>query len=242
MLDNRPGVQEHSALPIHIGIIMDGNGRWAKKRNQPRSFGHKEGLNAAKRIIQAASEIGISYATLYVFSTENWKRSNQEVSYLMQLLMNNIKREYPFYKEHNIKILHSGSKSGIPAQVYANLQDAVEFTKNHTGLTVNLAINYGGHDEIVRSVNKTLQEMHVSGNHQLTVDDISSNLDQPDIPFPDLVIRTAGEKRLSNFFIWQCAYSELFFSDKLWPDWTKQDLLDAITSYQKRDRRFGGVS
>lgn len=228
-------------MPKHIAFIMDGNGRWATAKNKPRSFGHNEGLNAAKRIVKAASDLKISYVTLYVFSTENWKRTQDEVSFLMNLIGRHLKKEMDFYKKNYIRVVHSGDLSALPPSVQQEIIDVKDATKEFKNTTVNLSINYGGRDEIVRSVNKVITNK-LCKEQEITINDISSNLDNPDIPDPDLIIRSAGEKRLSNFLLWQSAYSEFFFSNKLWPDWDKIDLEEAILDYQKRKRKFGGIN
>ncbi|MBN2534059.1 MAG: di-trans,poly-cis-decaprenylcistransferase [Spirochaetales bacterium] len=236
---------DKNRLPAHIGIIMDGNGRWAQQQKKPRTFGHNEGVKTAKRIVRAASELGIEYLTLYVFSTENWKRTKREVSFLMGLIQNHLRNELDFYRKYRIRVIYSGDNAGLPPHIIKELHGVQEDTAHFTELTVNLAINYGGKNEIVRAVNKWLykvnNEKKKTGNGQITQEDIQMCLDHPEIPPIDLVIRTAGEKRLSNFFIWECAYAEFYFSPKLWPDWEKEDLFNAIMDYQKRERRFGAV-
>ncbi len=229
-----------SNLPNHIAIIMDGNGRWAKLRNKSRSFGHLEGLKTAKRIISKLSEFGISYVTLYVFSTENWKRPPKEVSYLMSLITSYIKKEYSFYDEYDLKVTFTGDISGLPPEVSDAMRETEEYTSHKKGTTVNLAVNYGGRDELLRAFNRYIEtqpDKVIPIDHE----SLSSYLDHPEIPDPDLVIRSAGEQRLSNFLIWEAAYSELYFSDKLWPDWTGDDVELAIAAYQDRTRKFGGI-
>ncbi len=208
------------SIPQHIGIIMDGNGRWAQNLGKPRSFGHREGLEAAKRITKAASELGVQYITLYVFSTENWKRAEAEVSFLMQLLKYHLKKEFDFYRENQTRVLHSGDITTLPEQVRKEIKSVVHDTADFKGLTVNLAINYGGRDEIIRAANRWLRENR-SSDTPITEESLISFMDQPGVPDPDLIIRTAGEKRLSNFLLWESAYSEYYFSDKFWPEWTK---------------------
>ena len=231
-------------LPTHVGIIMDGNGRWAVHNGKPRREGHQEGLQAAKRVVKSASAIGLSYLTLYTFSTENWKRIREEVRFLMFLLKTNLKREYDFYRENRIRIVHSGNVTGLPQDVADEIRKITSDTAHHDGLTVNLAINYGGRDEIVRAVQRIVDgSSNGAGNIAgitVTEKDIQANLDQPTLPDPDLIIRTAGELRLSNFLIWQCAYAEFYFSPKYWPDWDEHDLTDALLAYQNRARRYGG--
>ncbi|MBI9101384.1 MAG: di-trans,poly-cis-decaprenylcistransferase [Spirochaetales bacterium] len=224
---------------LHIGIIMDGNGRWAVARNKPRTFGHKEGLEAAKRVVKAASDLGIGFVSLYTFSTENWKRTTEEVSFLMKLIGSHLKKEWNFYRENKIRVVHSGDLSGLPEDVSKDIIDVIRDTADFPGLTVNLAINYGGRNEIVRGINKWISE-----NPGKPVDEeiIAKCLDNPELPEPDIIIRTGGEKRLSNFLLWGSAYSEYIFTDTLWPDWTEKDLEKALQLYAGRDRRFGGVN
>ncbi|MEW5816817.1 MAG: polyprenyl diphosphate synthase, partial [Spirochaetota bacterium] len=213
------------ALPVHTGIIMDGNGRWAKKRNLPRTAGHLEGLKVAKRIVKAASDLGMQYLTLYTFSTENWKRTGEEISFLMSLIGKHLKKEYDFYRENRIRIVHSGDMDDLPKNVREEIFSAVRDTSSYSGLTVNLAVNYGGRDEIIRAVNRWIKDFR---NRDSFPDSITqaifrAYLDCPNLPDADLIIRTGGDKRLSNFLIWKSAYAELYFSDKLWPDWDASD-------------------
>jgi undecaprenyl diphosphate synthase len=221
-----------------VAIIMDGNGRWAMERNRPRTEGHLEGVKAAKRIVKAACDIGIPYLSLYVFSTENWSRAEQEVSYLMFLIRAYLKKELDFYRENRIRIVHSGDAAGLPKDIRGDLDSVIRDTSGYDGLTVNLSINYGGRDEILRAVSR-LGERGAGGT--LTEEAFRKCLDRPEIPDPDLVIRSGGEKRLSNFLLWQSAYAELYFSAKLWPDWTGEDLVEALDDYAGRSRRFGGA-
>lgn len=223
--------------PKHIGIIMDGNGRWAVNRGKPRTAGHKEGLEAAKRIIKAACKAGISFVTLYTFSTENWKRTEDEVGFLMGLIKNHLRKEYEFYKENGIKVLHCGDISKLPVDVQEEIRLAEKDTENFSAMTVILALNYGGRNEIIRAVKKIPPEML----NALNEEEFSSYMDNT-VPFPDLIIRTGGEKRLSNFLLWQSAYSEFYFSDKLWPDWQEEDLIEALKDFGSRNRRYGGIS
>jgi undecaprenyl diphosphate synthase len=229
-------------LPIHVGIIMDGNGRWARQRNLNRTAGHREGLKATKAIVKAAADMGIKYLSLYTFSTENWKRAQEEVSFLMGLVHQHLRKEYDFYRENEIRIRHSGDLSGLPPEVQEDIRTVIRDTASHERLTVNLAINYGGKNEILRAVRKLIQSNPVLVPEELTEASIAQYLDNPDIPDLDLVIRTAGELRLSNFLLWESAYAELYFSPKLWPDFTPDDFLEAILNYQSRQRKFGGVS
>jgi undecaprenyl diphosphate synthase len=230
---------ELNKIPSHIGIIMDGNGRWARRQNLPRTQGHVEGLKAAKRIVKAATDRGIPYMTLYTFSTENWKRTQDEVGFLMGLIKKNLLTELDFYRDNNIRIRHCGDISALPTDIALALRTAIKETSLNNGLCLSLAINYGGRDEIVRAIRKIIS---LSTNIS-TIDEntISAHLDNPDIPDPDLIIRTAGEFRTSNFLLWESAYAEYIFSPKLWPDWDASDLEQALSEFAERDRRFGGV-
>lgn len=228
-----------SALPVHVGIIMDGNGRWAKKRNLPRSSGHKEGLTAAKNIVRKASELGIQYVTLYTFSTENWKRAQDEVGYLMGLIKVHLRGEFDFYKQNGIRIQHIGNLDGLPKDVQLEIVNATKETTHFTGTTVVLAINYGGRNEIVRGVKKMLQDA-VDAN-DITEEKLQHSFDIPNLPDVDLLIRTGGEMRISNFLLWHAAYAEFLFTDTLWPDYNCEEFLEDIEKFQKRTRRFGGV-
>ena len=223
---------------MHIGIIMDGNGRWAKERGKPRTFGHSEGVRTAKRIAKAASDMGVKYLSLYTFSTENWKRSETEVKFLMQLLKKHLREQFSFYRENNIRVVHSGSLDRLPEVVQKEIVDVEDLTKDFTGMTANLVINYGGRDEIVRAVKKLRDQ----GESEITEEKLSAAMDRPEIPDPDLIIRTGGELRISNFLLWESAYSELYFSKKYWPDWQTEDLKEAIEAFASRNRRYGGVT
>lgn len=224
-----------SDMPAHVGIIMDGNGRWARERGLPRTQGHTEGLKAAKRVVRAASDLGISCLSLFAFSTENWKRAADEVSCLMDLIKTHLKKEFRFYKDNRIRVVHSGDRNGLPADILAEIDLTVRETASFNGLTVNLLINYGGRDEIVRAAAKAA----VTG--PITEHSLSAALDHTDFPDLDLLIRTGKEYRISNFLLWQSAYAELYFSDKLWPDWDGPDLRIATEAYRERNRRFGSV-
>ena len=227
------------SLPAHVAFIMDGNGRWAKKQGKARTTGHREGLETAKRIVKAASDLGIKYVTLYTFSTENWRRTEEEVSFLMGLISSHLKKEMAFYRKNKIRVVHSGDLGRLPVQVRNEIIAVSESTSEFKGTSVNLAINYGGRDEIIRAVNRWIDSE--DRPEHLSEEVLAGFLDCPDFPDPDLIVRTAGEQRLSNFLIWQCAYSEFYYSDKLWPDWDRCDLEEAVWSYQNRDRKFGGI-
>ncbi|MDR1106401.1 MAG: di-trans,poly-cis-decaprenylcistransferase [Treponema sp.] len=234
-------------IPVHVGIIMDGNGRWAKQRGLPRTAGHLEGLKTAKRMVKEASDRGIKYLSLYVFSTENWKRAAGEVSFILGLVKQYLLKEMDFSRENRIRVRHAGNMAGLPEDIAGEIRKACEETRDFTGMQVILALNYGGRDEIVRSVNRAINEVNKNAEGSarvqgLTEEAVRNFLDNPDIPDPDLVIRTAGEFRISNFLLWEGAYAEYYISPKFWPDWTGNDLEEAIGSYGKRDRRFGGVT
>lgn len=239
MADERPAL-DPARLPQHVGIIMDGNGRWATRRNLPRRKGHLEGLTAAKRTVKAARDVGIPYVSLYTFSTENWKRAEDEVSFLMGLITSHLRKEYDFYRENGVRVLHSGNLSGLPESLQNEIEAVTRDTAPHNEITLNLAINYGGRDEIVRSVNRWLHNGR--GTSDLNADALRAHLDLPELPEPDLLIRTGGERRLSNFLIWECAYSELVFTDVLWPDYDREHLTCALLDYQSRERRYGATA
>lgn len=231
-----------AALPQHVAIIMDGNGRWAAKRGLPRTEGHRQGLTAAKRIVAAASLLGIRYLSLYTFSTENWKRTQDEVGFLMTLIQNHLAAELDFYRRNRIKVLHSGRRAELSTDILAEIDSVVRDTADFPGMVVNLAINYGGRDEIARAVRKILASSDFGSTPEaFSAENLGMNLDHPEIPDPDLIIRTGGEYRLSNFLLWQSAYSELYFSASLWPDFCEDDLKTAIADYGSRERRFGGM-
>lgn len=230
-------MQKGEGFPQHLGIIMDGNGRWAEHRKLKRSQGHREGLKAAKAVVKEASRLGIPFLSLYVFSTENWKRTEEEISYLMFLIKQYLKKEYQFYLENQIKVVHSGNMDALPTEVRKDIEEISRETSSFTGTTVNLLINYGGRDEIVRAVQRSLSD---NTSALVNEDSINKYLDHPEIPPLDLVIRTAGEQRLSNFMIWQAAYAEYYYTDTLWPDFGSAELSDALAFYKNRNRKFGG--
>lgn len=231
-----------SIVPAHVGFIMDGNGRWAQKRALPRAAGHLEGLKACRRVIAAAAEYGIRYVTLYVFSTENWRRPAQEVSYLMGMLASKIHSELEFYRTHDIRILVRGDISHLPTAPREALEATVRETSSAAGMTCILAINYGGRDEIVRAVRESLASGKIVTPEDVTEEMISTALSLSAVPDPDIVVRSAGEKRLSNFLLWQIAYAELAFYDKLWPDWDSEDVKIVCNDFASRTRRYGGLS
>ncbi len=228
----------NTSIPVHVGIIMDGNGRWATKQNFPRTRGHREGLETAKKIIKAASKLGIKYITLYTFSTENWKRTEEEVGYLMGLITKHLRHEFEFYKQNNVRLMHIGDKSKLSPEVVKEIDLAVRDCEQFSGITAVLAINYGGRDEILRAAKKLAESKNINS---ATESELQLLLDTQDIPDVDLLIRTGGEKRLSNFLLWQSAYAELYFDDTLWPDYTEENFLKAIKSFSNRNRRFGSA-
>lgn len=229
-------------LPVHIGFIMDGNGRWAQKRNMPRKMGHRAGAETFRKIVKYCKKIGIKYVTFYAFSTENWKRPEDEVSELMKLF-NGYLDEVKEYTKENIRLIFLGDKSAFDTAMAQKMIDIEEYSKNFDGMTLMLAMNYGGRDDIVHAV-KQLSEMAV--NKEIKVEDIdekmlSSMLYTRGLPDVDLLIRPSGEMRISNFLIWQSAYAEFYFTDVLWPDFSSKELDKALEEYASRNRRFGGV-
>jgi undecaprenyl diphosphate synthase len=224
-------------LPLHVAITMDGNGRWAQQRKLPRTSGHDEGLRTAKRIVKAASDLGIKYLTLYVFSTENWKRAEQEVGFLMNLIHTHLCGELAFYKENGIRVRHIGNFEALPAGIQKDIKQAMDDTADFKGMTVNLAINYGGRDEIIRGIKKII-ENNVSPD-KLDEKLFSSYLDMPECPDVDLLIRTGGEQRLSNYLLWHVAYAEQIYTNTLWPDYSNEEFYSHIEAFQHRNRRFG---
>lgn len=228
---------DNQNLPFHVAITMDGNGRWAQKRNLPRTAGHNEGLTAAKNIVKAASDIGIKHLTLYVFSTENWKRTQEEVGFLMNLIHIYINNELEFYKKNQIRIKHIGDIQKLPEGIQKDIKKAIAQTDSYTGMTLHLAINYGGRDEIIRGIKKIIDDGIPSDKIDEKV--FSDYLDMPESPDVDLLIRTGGEKRLSNYLLWHIPYAEQIYIDTLWPDYTKDEFYNNIEEYQKRNRRFG---
>ncbi len=230
-------------LPNHIAIIMDGNGRWAKKRGMPRSFGHKAGAEALKKIAFYCDDIGLKHLTLYAFSTENQKRPAEEISALFKIFDDYINEIFEKASERNIRLKFFGDFSYFPMPMQEKIKKAHKISEEKTGTNINICLNYGGRDEIIRAVQKILKQVKngMITPDKITEESFSQYLYTKDIPDPDLIIRPSGELRLSNFLTWQSAYSELWFSDVLWPDFTSDHLQAAISDYQKRNRRFGGV-
>ncbi|AYF92493.1 isoprenyl transferase [Apilactobacillus bombintestini] len=233
-------------IPNHIAIIMDGNGRWAQKRHLPRIAGHKQGMNVVKKITKSASDLGVKVLTLYAFSTENWKRPDQEVNYLMSLPEKFFNTFVPDLVKNNVKVNVMGYTDMLPKSTQKAINDAIEDTKDCTGMILNFALNYGSQDEIVTAVQKISQkvvdgELSVSDISKKTVDNNLMTADLNEFANPDLLIRTSGEERLSNFLLWQLAYSEFVFDDTMWPDFTDESLKKCISEFQQRHRRFGGL-
>jgi undecaprenyl diphosphate synthase len=231
-------------LPAHVAIIMDGNGRWARRRSLPRVAGHSAGIEPVRATVETCARLGIGALTLYAFSIENWKRPRAEVDALWRLLRVYLRREIPEMVENNIRFHAVGRLEALPVQIQHELRGAGEATAASTGMRVNLAINYGGRAELVDAVNALIEEARLSGSvHDLEITEelLASRLYTAHVPDPDLLIRTSGEMRISNFLLWQIAYSELYVTDTLWPDFRRSDLLRAILDFQKRDRRFGGL-
>lgn len=234
---------ENMAIPAHVAIILDGNGRWAKKRGLPRSMGHKEGCKTVEKTVELAARMGIEYLTVYGFSTENWKRSGEEVGALMQLFRYYMVRLLKIAKANNVRVKMIGERSRFDQDIVEGINRLEEETRENTGLTFVIAVNYGGRDEITRAVKKlttACQEGKLKPE-DITEQTIEKFLDTAGMPDPDLLIRTSGEIRLSNYLLWQCAYTEIYVTDCLWPDFDQEELEKAVAAYNRRERRFGGV-
>ena len=230
-------------IPQHVAIILDGNGRWAKKKHMPRAYGHVQGSKVVEDMLTIVDDIGVKYLTIYAFSTENWKRSPDEVSTLMKILRTYLKDCIKKCMKNNVKCRVIGESVGLSEDIVDRIFNLEEATKNNTGLNFTIAINYGGRDEIVRAVKKIANDLQ---SNKLLTDNINeelinSYLDTNELPDPDLLIRTSGEERLSNFMPWQLAYTEFYFTPVLWPDFNREELIKAFEKYNKRERRFGGV-
>ncbi len=225
-------------LPKHIAVIMDGNGRWAKKQGVKRILGHQNAIKAVREVTEGCAELGVGYLTLYAFSTENWERPKHEVDGLMTLLVNTIKDEMPTLVENNIRLSSIGNRDELPAKARKSLEEAILLTEEHTGMELILALNYSGRWDVLNAI----EGMMKSGETEVNVENFEKHLSTSNIPDPELLIRTSGEMRISNFLMWQMAYTELFFTDVLWPDFRKKNLHEAISSYQRRERRFGKTS
>jgi undecaprenyl diphosphate synthase len=234
---------DSNSLPKHIAIIMDGNGRWASKRALPRVFGHKAGMEALREVVKACSDIGIKILTVYAFSTENWNRPTDEVSYLMNLLIEYMRKEINELNKNKVKIKILGDISGLPKVTREEVENAARLTENNKGIQFNIALNYGSRAEIISACKRIAEDFKEGkiSSEEITEDLISEHLFTKGDIDPDLIIRTSGEKRLSNFLLWQSAYSELVFVEEMWPDFNRKHLEKAIIEYQSRDRRFGLV-
>ena len=232
---------DKSKLPIHAAIIMDGNGRWAKQKGKLRIFGHQNGVAAVREVTEAAAELGIKYLTLYAFSTENWNRPKAEVNALMELLVSTISKEVKTLNKNNIRLQAIGNLKSLPKSCYAELMNAVENTSKNSHMTLVLALSYSSKWEIIDALKNISQKVKEGKINAAEIDEkiFSSFLTTKNIPDPELLIRTSGEQRISNFLLWQIAYAELYFTEKLWPDFRKEDFYDAILDYQNRERRFG---
>jgi undecaprenyl diphosphate synthase len=236
-------MKKKTEIPVHIAIIMDGNGRWAKKRNLPRIFGHREGAKSVREITTACAELGVKYLTLYAFSTENWKRPENEIKFLFNLLDDYLVKERKTLVKNNIKFRVIGDIKKLPSKIIKKIVYNERITKNNTGLNLILALNYGARSEIINAVNKIANDVK-SGKikkNKITEELFNNYLYTKGIPDPDLLIRTSGEMRVSNFLLWQIAYSEIYVTKTLWPDFRKKELLKAINEFNKRERRFGGL-
>ncbi|MDX1628720.1 MAG: isoprenyl transferase [Fulvivirga sp.] len=231
-------------LPRHIAVIMDGNGRWAKNKGAKRIFGHKNAITAVRDVTEASAELGVGFLTLYAFSTENWGRPKEEVNALMKLLVSTIRGEIKTLTKNNVRLKAIGALHTLPMKCQNELYEAMEKTKNNDGLTLILALSYSGRWEIAAAVKQIAEEVEQGKLEasQINEDTIFQHLNTSDFPDPELLIRTSGEMRVSNFLLWQIAYSEIYFTEKLWPDFRKEDLYKAIISYQSRERRFGRIS
>ena len=237
-------LNDKNNLPAHIAIIMDGNGRWAKKRGLPRVAGHREGIKSVREIVEVCGELGVDILTLYTFSTENWKRPRDEVSALMRLLIQTLQKEIADLMKNNVRVTAIGDLESLPEAVQKEFTEGIEATKDNTGLRLNLALSYGSREEILSAIKRIAADVQ---QENIDVGEINSGLFSDylytaGLPDPDLIVRTSGEFRISNFLLWQAAYSEFYITDVLWPDFRREELIRAIESYQGRERRFGRVS
>ena len=235
---------DKNRLPRHVAIIMDGNGRWAKAKGKDRSFGHQEGVVSVRKIMDAVTQLGLKYLTLYTFSTENWNRPEEEVQALMSLLVSAIHRETPDMMKKNVRLSAIGDLSRLREDAYNTLQECIDTTSANTGTTLVLALSYSSRWEITRAARQLAQEVleQKINPNDITEAMVSDHLTTKNIPDPDLLIRTGGEKRISNFLLWQLSYAEFFFTDVFWPDFREEELYEAILYYQQRERRFGKTS
>ena len=231
-----------AALPGHVAVIMDGNGRWARRRHQPRMAGHRAGVRAAKEIVENCARIGLPVLTLYAFSVDNWKRPPGEVDFLMKLLRQYVRRELDYMQRNNVRLRVIGRWQELPREVRDDVARAIEQTAGNTGLQVVVALNYSGRAELVDAVRSLLRQAQENGLTRVDEATLAAQLYAADLPDPDLLIRTSGEMRLSNFLLWQVAYSEIWVTETLWPDFSARHLLQAILDFQRRERRYGGLS
>ena len=231
-------------LPKHVAIIMDGNGRWAKQKGLLRVVGHENGTKSVRDVVEACAELGIEHLTLYAFSTENWNRPKVEVQTLMKLLVNSLKKEISTLQDNNIKLFAIGDLTSLPKKAYQELQEVMELTKDNSRMTLTLALSYGSRDELLNTVKKIAAKVknNIISSESIDESVINEHLYTQNFPDVDLLIRTSGEQRISNFLLWQIAYAELYFTDILWPDFRRENLYEAIVAYQKRERRFGKTS
>ncbi|MEM7036631.1 MAG: isoprenyl transferase [Bacteroidota bacterium] len=235
------------SLPRHVAIIMDGNGRWAKKKGNRRIFGHRKALKAVREVLEGSVDIGLGYITLFTFSTENWKRPKLEVRALMELLVNTIRKELPTLMENNIRLRAIGNLEDLPKRPRRALDQAMELTKDNTGLVLTLALSYGGRSDILNAVNKIVSkvkagELSDENAEKITEQVLRDHMSTHYLPDPELMIRTSGEFRISNFLLWELAYAEIYITEKFWPDFSREDLYAAIHDFQNRERRFGMIS
>ena len=237
-------ISNDNIIPEHIAIIMDGNGRWAKKRGLPRIAGHRQGIKSVREITNICSDIGVKYLTLYTFSTENWNRPQKEVDALMMLLLSTIKNEIKDIHKNNLVLSTIGNIEVLPKNIKKEISNGIDLTSNNTGLNLILALNYGSRQEIIVAVKNIIEKNNKDEIDSSMINEnlFSSFLSTKNIPDPDLLIRTGGELRISNFLLWQCAYTEIYLTDTFWPDFRKEKLIESITAFQKRERRFGKTS
>ncbi len=231
-------------LPRHVAIIMDGNGRWAKQKGNVRIFGHKQALRAVREVLEIGVELNLGYVTLFTFSTENWKRPKLEVRALMELLVGTIRKEVPTLMENKVRLRAIGNLEDLPKGALRELNQAMDLTAQNTGMVLTLALSYGGRNDILTAVNKLAQKVQAGeiAPGEITEQDLRSQMTTSFLPDPELMIRTSGEFRISNFLLWELAYTEIYITQKFWPDFTREDLLEAIYDYQHRERRFGMIS
>jgi undecaprenyl diphosphate synthase len=242
-MESTKNIIDLQALPRHVAIIMDGNGRWAKQQGNMRIFGHRQALRAVREVLEAGVDLGLGFITLFTFSTENWKRPKTEVRALMELLVSSIKKELPVLMKNNIRLRAIGKLSDLPSRAQANLASAMKATEGNTGLVLTLALSYGGRADILHSVNELVEKAksgEISG--PVTEGMLRKHMSTHYLPDPELMIRTSGEFRISNFLLWELAYTEIHITSKFWPDFSREDLYAAILDYQRRERRFGMTS